>query len=177
MNNQDVVYIKNNEIVSIIKKTIDKDQRRQIIRNHLFNSLNGKTLTKRIGNLQMSIKNTRTDIKHLTHNEHLDTTLALTQVEEMIAKSLYLGEKQVDTKKELKCPNDYYWYLKITVIIDNKTYDYILNIARNKTDKHISLYDITNYNKKNADSYRISNAGNNTLFSINNLSKDESKVK
>lgn len=100
----------------------------------------------------------------MTHNEHLDTTLALTLVEELLNASTYMGEKPVDVKKEPKSPNDYYWYLKVVVEIDNNEYEYVLNIGRNKTDKHLSLYDINNYNKKSADSYRISNAGNNTLF-------------
>ena len=160
-----VVRLNESKLTIMLRNAEEKDQRRQIIRNYLFQTIVGKELSKELVDSVLLIKNTKTDVKHLTRNEHIDTSLALTLVEELINASEYIGEKPVDIKKEPKSPNDYYWYLKVTVEINNNEYEYVLNIGRSKTDKHLSLYDINNYNKKSADSYRISNAGNNTLFS------------
>ena len=167
--NKTMVCLNENNLTMTLRNTVEKDQRRQIIREYLFKNIVGKTVTKELIDSILYIKNTKTDIKHLTHNEHMDTSLALTLVEELIYAGEYIGEKPVDIKKEPKSPNDYYWYLKVVVEIDCNVYEYVLNIGRSKTDKHLSLYDINNFNKKSADSYRISNAGNNTLFSNNNI--------
>lgn len=172
-----IVCLVVSEITLTLRNIVNKDERRQIIRDYLYRSVVGKTLSKTLESTILLLNCTRTDVKHLTHNEHLDTTLALTLVEELLNASTYLGEKPVDVKKEPKSPNDYYWYLKVVVEIDNNEYEYVLNIGRNKTDKHLSLYDINNYNKKSADSYRISNAGNNTLFSITNISNKDTGSK
>ena len=67
--------------------------------NYLFQTIVGKELSKELVDSVLLIKNTKTDVKHLTHNEHIDTSLALTLVEELINASEYIGEKPVDIKK------------------------------------------------------------------------------
>ena len=155
-----VVRVVDSEIVIVLRKTSNKDERRKIIKGYLIEKLVGNTISKEYADGHFEIRNNISDTDHLTHNEHLDTSIALTQVEELIKTSEYLGEKKVDLKSKPKSKNKYFWYFRTTVEIDGQIYDYVLNIGQSKTDGHISLYDITNYNKKNADSYRVSSTGN-----------------
>ncbi len=157
---RNVVRVADNEIIGALRKATNKDERRKIIKKYLIKKLVGKTISKQFVNNHFEIKTTISDTDHLTHNEHLDTSIALTQVEELIETSEYIGEKIVDLNKKSKRKNRYFWYFRTTVEIDGQIYDYILNIGQSKTDGHISLYDITNYNKKNADSYHVSSMGN-----------------
>ena len=172
---EETVYIINNKLVNKLEKTEDKDKRRKILKGFLNKSFTGKTIKKSFSNAFIEIKNTKTDTKHLLRNEHLDTSIALTQIDELIKMSEYIGETVVDVKEKPKSPNDYFWFFKVIVCYKNKLFEYKLNIGRNKTDGHCSLYDITN-NKKGADSYRISNPGNNTP-SKENITKRIDKVK
>ena len=148
VNNSKKVVIINDEFVAQLKQTKDCSARRKIIRNYLIDKMVGCTITKDYLDKQLQIKNTKTDVKHLTRNEHIDTTIALSSIENLIDCAEYLDEKMVDECKRKTSPNDYYWYFKVTVIIDDEIYKYILNFGKNKTDQHINLYDITNYKKK-----------------------------
>ena len=170
-----VVYIISNQLVNKLKKTIDKDDRRKIIKKYLNNHFTGKLIKKSFSNHCLTIKNTKTDTKHLVRNEHLDTSISLTKVEELIEASEYVGETSVNTKEKPRSPNNYFWFFRVKVLYKGKIYEYKLNIGRNKTDGHCGLYDLTN-NKKGADSYRISNPGNNTPSKVNITNRND-KVK
>lgn len=136
MNPKIVVQIKNNKVTKLLRNTIDKDERRKIIKKYLNDTFSGKTLSKTFADKYLLIKNSKKDNKHLTHNEHLDTSLALTQVEELILYSTYFSESKVCNHKTI----DYFWYFEITVMINNQCFKYNLNIGRNKNDGHILLY-------------------------------------
>ena len=142
--NNKVVKICDTEIVKLLRNTLDKDERRRIITSYLIKIMVGNSFLKE----QFCITNTKRDTIHLAHNEHLDTSIALTQVDDLIQNSFYFSEQNVDLIKKPNSPNDYYWYFKSDVEIDGTFHSYVLNIGRNKTDKHICLYAITNYNKK-----------------------------
>ena len=142
--NNKVVKICDNEIVKLLKNTPNKDDRRKIITSYLIKIMEGNIIFKE----QFCIKNTKRDTIHLAHNEHLDTSIALTQIYSLIKNSIYFSEQKVDSIKKPNSPNDYYWYFKSDVEIDGVLHSYVLNIGRNKTDKHICVYAITNYNKK-----------------------------
>ena len=146
--NHQVFCVAESEIAVLIRESLDKNIRRKIIRKHLLDTITGKEFCKSLSNGHLIIRNTKRDSSHLTHNEHLDTSLALTSVKELIEFSEYIGEQALDASKKPNSPNDYYWYFKVTVEIDGVEYIYTLNIGRNKTDKHACLYAITNYNKK-----------------------------
>ena len=174
-NKERVVYIFDDRLVDELIKTDDKDKRRKIIKDFLNNNFSGKSFTKNYSSGVILIKNTKTDTKHLLRNEHLDTSIALTQVLKLIEKSEYISETAVDTKEKPVSPNNYYWFFKATICYKGQMFEYKLNIGRNKTDGHCGLYDITN-NKKGADSYRISNPGNSTP-SKENITNSIEKVK
>ena len=174
-NKERMVYIHNDYLVDELIKTNNKDKRRKIVKDFLNKNFSGKPIAKNYSSGVILIKNTKTDTKHLLRNEHLDTSIALTQVVELIEKSDYISETAVDIKEKPASPNNYYWFFKVTICYEGKKFEYKLNIGRNKTDSHCSLYDITN-NKKGADSYRISNPGNNTP-SKENITNSVDKVK
>lgn len=143
-----VVLVESSEIATLIAQAKDQIERRKLLRNYLKNKIVGKALFKVFENRRFDIKNTNSDTKHLTHNEHLDTSLALTQVEELIEASELIGEKEVNLEKTTRSPNSYFWYFKVSVEFNNASHDYTLNIGKSKSDGHISLYEINNYNKK-----------------------------
>ena len=149
--NNKVVKICDNEIVKLLKNTPNKDDRRKIITSYLIKIMEGNIIFKE----QFCIKNTKRDTIHLAHNEHLDTSIALTQIYSLIKNSIYFSEQKVDSIKKPNSPNDYYWYFKSDVEIDGVLHSYVLNIGRNKTDKHICVYAITNYNEINELSKRF----------------------
>ena len=143
-----VVRLEYSALSFLLRKTADKDARRKLVKDYLNKNMAGKEIIKEYQGNTLVIRNTKTDVKHLVHNEHLDTSLSLIEAGKLIEASEYIGENPVDLFKEETSPNDYYWYFMVNVEIDSQIFSYTLVVCRNKTDKHVGLYDILNYKKK-----------------------------
>lgn len=142
-----VVVIDDTEIVNDIKKANTYEERREIIKNYLNKNYLGKELSKKYVyknfTKEFKYKESSSDIKHLIHRGQLDTTIALTQLDELVEVSKYIGES-INTKDK-NGRNDYFYYFKTTVEMDNNTYDYTLVFGKNRSSGNIGLYDINNY--------------------------------
>ena len=148
-NNQRIVVVNNNDIISTINNAKTMKEKRKIVEKYLSDNFVGKTLTKEYINQHLEsrilvIKETGGDIKELTFKRGDDILKSLTLLEQLIEASEYDSEA-ISTKEKGK--NDYYWYFKVRVKIENLIFNYKLNIGRNRYTGNIALYSITNYKK------------------------------
>ena len=148
-NGQRIVVIENSKIISRISKAKTMKEKRKMVEKYLSDNFVGKTLTKEFINKRLkvktlAIKETGGDIKELTYKRGDDILKSLTLLEQLIEASEYDAEAK-STKEKGK--NDYYWYFKVIVKVDNQIFNYKLNIGRNRYTGNIALYSITNYKK------------------------------
>ncbi|MBQ6730312.1 MAG: hypothetical protein IJR08_00130 [Bacilli bacterium] len=143
------MVIKESEIIKRISETPNFKEKRKIVEKYLIDNFVGRTITKEfldkhLNTKAIAIKETGGDIKELTFRRGNDVLKSLTLLDQLIEASEYDTEA-ASTKEKGK--NDYYWYFKVAVRIDSKTFNYKLNIGRNRYDGNIALYSITNYKK------------------------------
>ena len=165
-----VVVIDNTEIVQQLKAAKNTAERTAILKKYLREKFVGKELSKPYADAVLEIKERGDDIRELVGKEHLDTSQALTQLDELLEASEFIGEQDTPTHKK----NNHFWYFKTIVEIDNKRYEYTLNIGRNKHDGNIALYDLTNY-KKGMNPYQVSSSAD--ITPTDNITSDDKDVK
>ena len=136
-----------------VKGAKDSYERSKIVYDFLVEKFSDITLKKDYFDENYNFKTliinqTKDDMNHLTHWGFKDTMSALTQLEELIEASEYVGEEKNVKKKSHK--NDYFWHFKVNFMMDGSIYSYYLDFGKNKYDGNVALYAITNCKEKNS---------------------------
>ena len=105
-NNQRIVVVNNNDIISTINNAKTMKEKRTIVEKYLSDNFVGKTLTKEYINQHLEsrilvIKETGGDIKELTFKRGDDILKSLTLLEQLIEASEYDSEA-ISTKEKAK---------------------------------------------------------------------------
>ena len=146
---QKIVIVEDTELVIRITNATSIKEKRKIVEKYLIDTYVGKTISKeyldkRSETKTLFLKETGGDIKELTFKRGDDVLKSLTLLEQLIEASEYDSEA-ISSKRRGK--NDYYWYFKVFVKVDDRIFAYKLNVGRNRYTGNIALYSITNYKK------------------------------
>lgn len=173
------------EIAKILSSLPNNTARTKYMKYFLKRNFVGKEISKTFidknnQTIKLKISSTFEDVKKLTYRGYFDTMLALSEVEDIIEASKYVGESE-SIAKDNKTPETdkfkYYYYFDILVKYKSNYWGYELSVGINKETGKPMLYAITNKRKEEADTWVSSplRTSSNTIISTNqgNSNKNE----